>query len=129
MKVSVEDLARLIAEDLANYSDEVAEKVDNTINEVAKEALQAVKESPDLKIINGNDYRNGFYIQNEYKSRGKNKGTYKLRIANKEYRVTHLLEHGHVTRNGGRTRVFTHWVNGQKVADALPDRIKEALEK
>lgn len=129
MKVSVEDLPRLIAEELENYSEEVNQVVENTITNVAKEALQAVKDSPDLKNIKGNAYKNSFFIKNEYKTRGKNKGFYKLRIANKEYRITHLLEHGHVTLSGGRTRAFSHWINGQKVADTLPDRIKEAIEK
>lgn len=129
MKVSVEDLARLIAEDLAEYSDEVDAKVESTVKEVATEALQAVKDSPDLKNVGGSKYKNGFYIVNEYKSRGINKGSYKLRVANKEYQITHLLEYGHALRNGKRARKFPHWINGQKVADTLPDRIKEAVEK
>lgn len=126
MKVSIDELAKLIADDLAEYSEEVEEEIAITIDKVAQEALQATKDSAAISHLD--HYKKGFYIKNEYKARG-NKGQYKLRIAQRNYRIAHLLEHGHVTRNGGRTRAFPHWANGQKVANTLPDKIREALEK
>lgn len=46
----------------------------------------------------------------------------------KEYRLTHLLEKGHATRNGGRTRAFPHIKYGDEYAKSeLPKRIKEAI--
>ena len=128
MKVDVDDLARLIAQDMAEYTEEVEEKVKETIDAVSQEALDAIKSSPGLSEVGGKKYKRGFKIVDEYKARGSHKGFYKLRITNKQYQLTHLLERGHAKRNGGRTGAFTHWANGQKVADTLPDRIKEALK-
>ena len=48
---------------------------------------------------------------------------------NKKYRLGHLLEYGHAKQNGGRTRSFPHWDKAQKIADALDERIKGAIEK
>lgn len=129
MVVSPHDLARLIVDDLEGYTKDVEETVEKTIHTVSKEALQAIQDSPDIQHLRQCSYGKGFRVKDIYKARGKNKGDYRLVITNLEYRLTHLLENGHAIWNGGRTRAFKHWINGQKVADTLPDRIKEALER
>jgi len=48
-------------------------------------------------------------------------------VANKVYRVGHLLENGHLTRNGGRTKAYPHWKHAQDIANTLPDKIREVL--
>ena len=130
MNVKVDDLARLIAKELEDYSEEVEEIVKETIEKVAKDALNSLKNDPEVKSLDGTgEYAKSFYINNLYKTRGKNKGYHKLVLHNKKYRIGHLLEFGHAKQNGGRTRSFPHWANAQKIADTLEDRIKEAIEK
>jgi hypothetical protein len=128
---SVEHFAALIAKELAEYSEEVEEVVEKTVRKVSKEALKAVWEKantyhPNLEFTG--EYITGFKIRQEYKARGRSKGWYKLYVTNDKYQLGHLLEHGHALRSGGRSRSFPHWVEGQKVADTLPDRIKAEIE-
>lgn len=130
MDVTVNQLANLIAKELEEYSEEIEEVIRQTIEDVAAEALDSLKHDPIIKGLDGTgEYAKSFYIKDQYKVRGKNKGFYKLVIHNKKYRIAHLLEYGHAKVKGGRTRAFPHWANAQKIADTLEDRIKEAIEK
>ena len=50
-------------------------------------------------------------------------------VASKKYQLTHLLEYGHLTRSGTRTKAFPHWQHAQEIADTLPERLKEVIER
>ena len=126
--VTSNQLASLIAKSLEDYSEEVQEIIEKEIDNVTAESLQAIKDSPAIQHMGNDGYRKGFYIKNIYKGKGINKGQYRLVIANKKYRIGHLLEHGHAKLNGGRTKDYPHWINGQKIADTLPGRIEVALK-
>ena len=126
---NTEHFAKLIAKELSEYTEEVEEIVGRAITTVSKEALEAVRNKAkalDLKITG--EYVRGFKIRNEYKGKGVHKGWYRIYVTNSKWQIGHLLEYGHVKRNGGRTQSFPHWIEGQKVADTLPGRIEEEIE-
>lgn len=125
--VTVDELANLITKSLEDYEEGVEEIIENVIHEVAEDTLEDLESNPIVPTQTG-EYHEGFYLRNTYKARGKEKGVYKIVVANKKYQIGHLLENGHATRNGGRTKAFPHWIDAQKVANTLPDRLKEALE-
>jgi hypothetical protein len=123
----VEQLATIIAKELEEYSEAVEEKLESEIGKLAEDVKSMLSNHSEIPERTG-DYKKGFFIKNEFKAKGKNKGFHKLRVANKKHQLTHLLEYGHVTRNGGRTRAYKHWIDGQKLADTLPERIKRVIE-
>lgn len=125
--VTTEQFANLIAKSLGEYAENIEEAIEKTIVEVGEESTENLKNNPNVPEQTG-EYKDGFYTKNIYKGRGKKKGSHKIIVANKKYRLTHLLENGHATRNGGRTKVYPHWRDAQKVADTLPERIEEAIE-
>ena len=126
--ISIDDLARLIANDLAEYSEEVDDAVEKVITKTTKEALTVLKNNNNIPKMTGK-YKKSFYAKDLYKSKGKNEGYFKMVVANRKYQLTHLLENGHVNRDGSRTKAYPHWKDAQAIADTLPDRIKGAIEK
>ena len=116
-----------VEEILNDYSEEVRHVVDEAVNDVAKECAQRLRDTSPKKT---GEYASGWTIRKE---RG-NKGLAKLTVFNKKAPgLTHLLEFGHVIRNGkgtyGRAPAYPHiapveeWANSE-----LPDRIKRRLE-
>lgn len=107
---------------LDEYTAEVDEAVGKAVTKTANEAVSELKQG-----------KGGF--NNRTYSRGWTKKVIKHRlyseavVYNKTHgHLTHLLEFGHVTRNGGRTRAYPHIapVNDQ-VGEMFEDAFEEAL--
>lgn len=101
-KISVDNLAKEIQKVLIEYNDEldeiVIDEADSTIN-AAKGELQIV--SPKDRPQYANSWRVG--------TRQQGKRYYSKAVYNeKDYRLTHLLEFGHATKSGGRTKAKPH---------------------
>jgi len=91
---------------LENYKEDIDEDVIETVDEITKKARDELKQnSPRGKGTRSNPYYKGWAI----KLNKKRSGVYHKVIWNKtNYQLTHLLEFGHVTRNGGRTKAIPH---------------------
>ena len=107
---------------LDEYTAEVDEAVGKAVTKTANEAVSELKQG-----------KGGF--NNRTYSRGWTKKVIKHRlyseavVYNKTHgHLTHLLEFGHVTRNGGRTNAYPHIapVNDQ-VGEMFEDAFEEAL--
>ncbi len=115
-------------EEIMNALEECAAETEKTIKSVvdtaARQALEKMKSNKKIPKDTG-DYARGFFLKK------KSKGTYYgYVLKNKKYRIAHLLEDGHITRNKKtKSRAFPHWIDAQKIADELPDKITEALKK
>lgn len=104
-KIKVDNLSKEILKALENYSDDISTLVKETADEVGKEATEELKQkSPKRKRLGGR-YAKGWRLKTD--KIGKNK--YFIKIYNKtDYQLTHLLELGHATRDGGRTKAIPH---------------------
>lgn len=110
------DLSIQIAKILEEYGQKVAENVDEIAAEVAQEAIVELKQTSPKK--------RGKYAKGWRKRKLKSGRwvVYNFKYGN----LTHLLEYGHVKRNGGRTRAFPHIKQAElNMIKKFIDRLKE----
>lgn len=110
---------------LKEYSEDVQDATNKSIEKVAKEAVQKLKNTSPKKT---GDYARGWKVKRE---RGHG-SIATLIVHNKEYQLTHLLENGHIVRNKkgtyGRAPAIKHikpveeWANTE-----LPQEIERQL--
>lgn len=109
------DLASLIAKELSMYSKEVEEEVDEIAEEVAEETVQELKDS--------SPKRYGKYARS-WRKKKLSTGSYI--VYNVVASLTHILEKGHLSRNGGRVAGIVHIKPAEENAiQIFQQRIKE----
>lgn len=125
-EIKPDELAATINEYLTIATDEYTEVMKEVIDDIAQKTLEETK-----RHITWNDkvYSDSFAISEETNTKRSKK---KLWYASKGmHRLTHLLEFGHVTRNGTtRTRAYPHVKYGQDyVTENFAKELKERIEK
>lgn len=126
--IQVEELANAIKEALEEYSQDITDITKVAVEVVAKEVNQEIKKRVTFQRTSRKDeYVNSFKIKTTEESRfNKSKVWY---VANGQHRLTHLLENGHITRNGGRTQAFPHIKFGEELAQRrLPQVVEEGIK-
>jgi len=117
-----------MADILDTYSKEVRRATNNAQDKVAKECVQKLKNTSPKKT---GSYAKGWAVK---RARSNKRGIVDVTVHNKtDYQLTHLLENGHVIRNGkgeyGRTNGIKHIAPVEEWAkEALPEEIERELE-
>ena len=104
--IKPEELSKVVMDYLKNYKEDIDEEVVEVVDEVTRKAKDELKQtSPRGEGSRTNPYYKGWAV----KLSKKRTGVYHKVIWNRtNYQLTHLLEFGHATRNGGRTRAIPH---------------------
>lgn len=94
-----DDLSKAIMTELTNYSEKISKDLDTLASETAKEAAAELRQTSPKG-------RTGNYAKS-WAAKKTAEGEYT--VHNKKYYfLAHLIEKGHVTRNGGRTNGRRH---------------------
>ena len=125
--ISVDQLAAEIAKGLAEYSQEVVEKVNISSEKVGKAAVKRLKETSPKRPGSGK-YAKSWTMTTE-----KAIGQPDLRIIHAKaphHRLTHLLEHGHAKVNGGRVDGIPHIRPAEEmVIQEFMAEVQEAIKR
>ncbi len=118
--VSVDKMDDEIADILKTYATEYQDSVKDVVKSVADKGCELVKEK--CKSYGWKSYGTHFRV-----IRDSEKHKVKAYIQEKkEYQLTHLLENGHLMRNGGKTKRFPHIAPVQETVNKL---LEEGIAK
>ncbi len=89
---------------LNEYSTDVQEGIEATAKNIANQVVADLKATTGTYKIRTGKYNKGWRINTKA-----GRGYVNHTVWNAtDWQLTHLLENGHTTRNGGRTRAFVH---------------------
>lgn len=110
---------------------EWAENEEKKFAQAIDDAAQACSDTAGQYLTKGHglntgQYKNSFAIEKEWKSRHSYSATWHVEAPN--YRLTHLLENGHLTRDGThRTKAVKHIKYGRQIAEQVLDEKLQGL--
>ncbi len=107
--IEVGEISSEIIKFLESENENIKVKALNIIETTAKETCKSLKNDSTIPKQTGK-YKKSFYIKKSGEG---------YVVANRCYHLTHLLEKGHETRNGGRARAFPHWAKAEKQAEQI----------
>lgn len=123
-KIQVDELASEITKMLSEYSEEATDIAKGVVDSISTEAMSEIKNHITWK---DKEYSKSFALKTTFEDKRNKRNTWYVKSPH--YRLTHLLEFGHATRNGGRTKAFPHVKYGDKyVRENFEREMKEALE-
>ena len=121
-RVSISELPDAVTEFLKVWDSGVNEAIDKKAKESVKQLVKVTKATAPV------GHRHKHY-RDSIKSKGHKSTrvtTYTWYVDGPDYRLSHLLENGHATRNGGRTKA-THFI--KKASDPILEQYVKDIEE
>lgn len=126
--IKIEVLSDAIAGALDEYHENVIVALDNASEQAVKDLVTLTKAT--APTGNRGSYRRHIASKEVTRSSGKNRGkTFAWYVKPPDHRLTHLLVHGHATKNGGRTKSNPFLQNAMdQVTPKYINNVEEALK-
>ena len=121
-RISVAELGGTVAEYLRGWDREVTEAIDEKAKKSTQELVTKTKATAPVGRRQKH-YRDSISMMQRKSSR---MNTYIWYVKGSDYRLSHLLENGHATRNGGRV-AGTHFI--KNAADPILAKYVKEVEE
>lgn len=123
--IKIEDLGDAIAQELTLYSEGVQERVNAAGREAMADLVKRTKATAPVGARGS--FRKHITSSEKHEKRGA--VTHVWHVKAPDHRLTHLLVHGHATRNGGRTKADPFLENAlTAVLPAYEQAVEEAVK-
>lgn len=128
MNVSSDDFVRALTSAVQQFSEDVQEEVFDGLKKIGKETVKKVKENSPVytgnsKKIKPEEYKKGWRCTVE-----EERGAIQVTVHNKKYQLVHLLENGHLNRDGTtRARAFPHVKQAEEFAEKEVEKLLKGL--
>lgn len=123
--INIDKLASEIAKELSTYSQEVVQKVNVSSERVGKTAVKQLKQTSPKRY---GDYAKSWTMKTEPEVGQPHKRIVHAKAPH--YRLTHLLEHGHAKRGGGRVEGKPHIRPAEEmVIQEFVAEVEEAIKR
>ena len=125
--ISIDDLDKAIQDELTIYSGEIIEDVKAIAKAKTSELVKLTKATAPVGKRKKH-YKS--YISSKKLGETARSISYLWYVKSPEYRLSHLLNNGHATRNGGRVK-GTGFITkaSEKVLDEYEEEVREAIQK
>ena len=123
MKTDINGLSDALADVLNYYSTDIREAVNTEIDKAAKSLKKSI--SADAPVLTGTQKKSWRVTKEKLAG-----GDIKAIVHSTDYRKVHLLENGHVTRNGITRTKPIHYVskNEQELVEKFPGQLANAIK-
>ncbi len=121
VNIGYDQLTDELQKQLSEYSQDITEGLNKVYKSLADQGVAELQRNKPYHDRTGR-YSKGFAVTQRKGAQSVTGGESYTIHNKKHYQITHLLEYGHLTRKGNRTRTFEHWKPTIEKIDAAAEK-------